>query len=299
MSDPQKIRFALIPRHLGRRFIRVLALVLLAALGSTLLLRFSPGYFVNEREMDAAHAQGARTEAKSLRANQESVPTLLRLQMSAWAHGDLGRSRHYDLPVADLLHARAGTTARLLGRGLLLGWLCALALALPLSSRRTARGEVIIAGSTAALLAIPVGVLATVSLLLNAGGPVLVLALLVAVRDFKLLYRLLRSGWAAPHLLHARAGGLTFARTVRVHLLPVLGPELLAVAMMSLIIALSALVPVEVIFDVPGLGQLAWSAAINRDLPVLVAVTALLAVCVGVASLFAQPNASAEDAACV
>lgn len=299
MSSLRQVPLALVPRRLGVRFVRVVALVLFAALGSTLLLRFSPGYFVDEREMDAAHSQGARTQVQSLRADQESVPALLRLQLGAWAHGDLGRSRHYDLPVSELLHARAGTTARLLGRGLLSGWLCALALALPLSSRRTARGEVVIAGSTAALLAIPVGVLATVSLLLNTGGPVLVLALLVAVRDFKLLYRLLRSAWAAPHLLHARAGGLTFARTVRVHLLPTLGPELLAVGMMSLIIALSALVPVEVIFDVPGLGQLAWSAASNRDLPVLVAVTALLAVCVGVASLFAQPNASAEDAACV
>ena len=299
MSGPSEIISALLPNHLGRRLVRVVALVLLAALGSTLLLRFSPGYFVDEREMDAAHAQGARTQAQSLRASQESLPLLLRVQLEAWMHGDLGRSRHYDLPVSELLRARAGTTARLLGRGLLTGWLCALALALPLSSRRTARGEVVIASSTAALLAIPVGVLATLSLLLNTGGPVLVLALLVAVRDFKLLYRLLRSGWAAPHLLHARAGGLTFARTVRAHLLPVLGPELLAVAMMSLIIALSALVPVEVIFDVPGLGQLAWSAATNRDLPVLVAVTALLAVCVGVASLFVQPNASAEDAACV
>ena len=299
MSGLGQVTTSLVPRRFGGRLLRVVALVLFAALGSTLLLRLSPGYFVDEREMDAAHAQGARTEIRSLKAKQESIPNLLRVQLSAWARGDLGRSRHYDVPVSELLRARAGTTARLLGRGLLSGWLCALACALPLSSRRTARGEVVIAGATAALLAIPVGVLATVSLLLNRGGPVVVLALLVAVRDFKLLYRLLSSGWAAPHLLHARAGGLTFDRTVRAHLLPVLGAELLAIAMMSLIIALSALVPVEVIFDVPGLGQLAWSAATNRDLPVLVAATGLLAICVGVASLFAQPSTAAEDAACV
>ena len=299
MSHLRQVATSFAPRRFGLRLLRVTALILLAALGSTLLLRLSPGYFVEEREMDAAHAQSARTEVQSLRAEQDSVPHLLRLQLGAWVRGDLGRSRHYGLPVSELLRARAGTTARLLSRGLFSGWLCALALALPLSSRRTARGEVVIAGTTSAFLAIPVGVLATVSLLLNQGGPVLVLTLLVAVRDFKLLYRLLRSGWAAPHLLHARAGGLTFARTLRAHLLPVLGAELLAIAMMSLIIALSALVPVEVIFDVPGLGQLAWSAATNRDLPVLVAVTALLAFCVGMASLFAQPGAVAEDAACV
>ena len=72
----------------------------------------------------------------------------------------------------------------------------------------------------------------------------------------------------------------------------------MAIGMMSLVLALSALVPVEVVFDVPGLGQLAWSAATNRDLPVLVAVTALLAGCIGFASLIAEPDRAAEAAQC-
>jgi peptide/nickel transport system permease protein len=37
---------------------------------------------------------------------------------------------------------------------------------------------------------------------------------------------------------------------------------------------------VEVIFSLPGLGQLAWSAAMNRDLPVLLAVTIIMAIAV-------------------
>jgi len=47
--------------------------------------------------------------------------------------------------------------------------------------------------------------------------------------------------------------------------------------------ALSALVPVEVIFGVPGLGQLAWNAAMSRDLPVLLAVTMIMAIAVAIA----------------
>ena len=213
-------------------------------------------------------------------------------------HGDLGISRHYNTPVSGLLRERCSSTGGLLLRGLALGWVLAFAFALPLSTRRSDRGEILIAGSTAALLAVPVGVLATVALLLNRGGPVVVLGLLIAVRDFKLLYRLLRSSWRAPYLLHARAQGFTFTQTLRAHLLPVLGPELLAIAMMSLVVALSALVPVEVIFDVPGLGQLAWSAATNRDLPVLVAVTVLLASCVGIAALFTTQERSGEATTC-
>ena len=136
------------------------------------------------------------------------------------------------------------------------------------------------------LMAVPVGVIATFSLLLNEGGPILTLALLVAVREFKLLYSLLAAGWRAPHLFYARAQGYSPSHSLRVHVFSMLRPELLNLLGMSAVVALSALVPVEVVFDVPGLGQLAWSAAMNRDLPVLVAMTALMAVCVGAVGLF-------------
>lgn len=277
---------------------RVLSLVLLAALGSVVLMRYSPGYFSDARELDAAHAETARAEVSTLHGSQASLPALLASQLHGWAHGDLGRSRHYDVPVSGLLKERAAASARLLLRGISLGWLIALAFAIPLSAHRSGRGEVVVASSTAALLAVPVGVLATVSLLSNTGGPVSVLALLIAVRDFKLMYRLLRASWRAPHLLHARAQGMSFLQSARVHLFPVLRRDIVALALMSIVVALSSIVPVEVIFDVPGLGQLAWSAAMNRDLPVLTAVTGILAACVGIAGLFASPDQSTEVAQC-
>jgi peptide/nickel transport system permease protein len=64
------------------------------------------------------------------------------------------------------------------------------------------------------------------------------------------------------------------------HLLPAFLPQFAALASLSLVTALSALVPVEVLFNVPGLGQLAWNAALNRDLPVLLAVTLTMAIAV-------------------
>lgn len=282
----------------GARFGRVLSLVLLASLGSTALMRYSPGYFSDAREMDGAYAHGARAQLNSLENDQASLPRLVGAELKAWSHGDLGRSRHYEIPVTQLLRERYRSTVRLLVRGIAGGWLLALAMAVPLSARRTSRFELAISASTAVLLAVPVGVLATVCLLLDKGGPVLVLALLIAVRDFKLLYRLLQGSWRAPHIVYARAQGFSPVQSLRVHLLPVLTRELITLAMMSVVVALSALVPVEVIFDLPGLGQLAWDAATNRDLPVLVAVSALLASCVGFASLAVDPDRSTEMAQC-
>jgi peptide/nickel transport system permease protein len=52
--------------------------------------------------------------------------------------------------------------------------------------------------------------------------------------------------------------------------------------------AFGAAVAVEAICDQPGLGQLAWKAAMARDLPVLVVLTALVAVLTQLSGLVAD-----------
>jgi peptide/nickel transport system permease protein len=278
------------------RLLRVASLVLLAVLGTMALLRFAPGYFSDSREMDAEHASIVREQLQSQQQREGSFVAVVTVQLRSWLHGDLGRSRQFDAPVSSLLHDRIRTTARLLAGSILAGWLIALLFALPLSLRRGSSGELMIALPVALLLAIPAGAMATACILANCGGPMLVLAAVIAVRDFKMIYSLLRQISGAPQLLYARAQGFSTARIIRAHLLPSLPSELLALAMTSFVLALSAVVPIEVVFDVPGLGQLAWNAAMNRDLPVLLAVTLLLAISIGVAALFADSRTEREPA---
>jgi peptide/nickel transport system permease protein len=57
------------------------------------------------------------------------------------------------------------------------------------------------------------------------------------------------------------------------HVLPSVTPQLTALAGVSVSMAFGAAIPVEVLCDLPGIGQLAWKAATARDLPVLVAIT--------------------------
>ena len=52
---------------------------------------------------------------------------------------------------------------------------------------------------------------------------------------------------------------------------------MIALAGISVSLGLSATIPAEVILDVPGIGQLAWQAAISRDLPLLVNLTFIVA----------------------
>ena len=67
---------------------------------------------------------------------------------------------------------------------------------------------------------------------------------------------------------------------------------------MSFSIAFGALIPVEVVCDIPGIGQLAWKAAQARDLPVLVTltllVTAITIVVNGIAQWCSQPVTGRE-----
>lgn len=280
------------------RVLRFVSLVVLAVGGTITLMHAAPGYFSDLREMDSSHASLVRSDLDGMRAKQGSLSSLLGSEVHTLLRGDLGKSRQYEVPVTSLIKERVRLSGELLVTGVFGGWSLALFFALPLSMTRRPLMTVAIALVSTPLLAVPVGVLATVCMVANLGGPASVLAIIIGLRDFRLLYRLLKEAWEAPHVLYARAQGFSAYRIARTHLAPSLKREVLSMLVLSFTLALSALVPVEVIFDRPGLGQLAWSAAMNRDLPVLVAVTIIMAACIGVAGAFAEPAKAVETSQC-
>jgi peptide/nickel transport system permease protein len=79
-----------------------------------------------------------------------------------------------------------------------------------------------------------------------------------------------------PHITAARARGLGELRILARHALPVAGPQMIALAGVTISIALGAAIPVESLCGLPGIGQLAWQAALSRDLPLLVNLTVLV-----------------------
>ncbi len=265
---------AAVPKWLGR----ALAIVLLVIVGSTVLVRFAPGYLSDAREMDSRYADAARAELSHEAARSRSLPQMLVSEMGGWLRGDAGLSRQYGVPVFELIRPRLAVTGGLMVRSIALAWALAILAALVSSAGRNPAA--IWQAPSTLLLAIPTAAMATICLLANSGGPVLVMALLLSARDFKFLHRALRKAWLEPHVLQARAQGMKTWRILRFHLLPSLTAQLAALATLSIVTALSALVPVEVIFNVPGLGQLAWNAAMNRDLPVLLAITIIMALAV-------------------
>jgi peptide/nickel transport system permease protein len=257
---------------------RMIAIVLLVIVGSTVLVRVAPGYLSDAREMDSRYAGQARSQLSAEAARSRSIPHMVLAEIASSLRGDFGLSRQFGVPVSELIRPRLSVSAALLLRGIALAWMAALWAALLSSAGRNP--SVLRQAPATILLAIPTAALATFCLLADSGGPVLVMALLLAARDFKFLDHALRKAWLEPHVLHARAQGIGTRRLVLAHIAPALAPQLGALASLSIVTALSALVPVEVIFNVPGLGQLAWDAALNRDLPVLLAVMMLMALAV-------------------
>jgi peptide/nickel transport system permease protein len=277
-----------------KRLIRTIVIVFLVVIGSAILVRFAPGYLSDAREMDARYGDAARAELSTEAARSHSLGQILSTEIAGWMHGGLGTSRQYDVPVLELILPRFAVTGSLLLRSVLFAWMLALCTSLIASAGRNP--SLLWQTPATLLLAVPTAAMATVCLLVGSGGPVLVMTLLLAARDFKFLDRILRKTWRDPHLLQARAQGITTLRLVSAHILPGIASQLLALATLSIVTALSALVPVEVIFSVPGLGQLAWSAAMNRDLPVLLAVTLIMAIAVTFAGMASERNSEWQGA---
>ncbi len=273
---------------------RMLVIVLLVVVGSTILVRFAPGYLTDAREMDSRYAAAARSELSAEAARSRSIPQMLLAEMRDATHGDFGTSRQFAVPVSELIEPRLAVSGGLLARGIGLAWMVALCAALLSSAGR--KPSLLRRAPATVLLAIPTAALATFCLLANWGGPVFVMALLLAARDFKFLDRALRTAWQEPHVLQARAQGIGTKRLLVAHIAPSLTPQLGALASLSIVTALSALVPVEVIFNVPGVGELAWNAALNRDLPVLLAVMMAMAVAVTCSGM-ATPRAAEWESA--
>lgn len=269
--------------RLVKRLARAMLVVALVVAGSTFLVRFAPGYLSDAREMDARYGGLARAELSAEAARSTSLKQMLQTEFRGWMHGSLGISRQYEVPVAELIQQRLAVTGGLLLRSIISAWVLVLCTALVSSAR--CRPSLLWQLPSALLLAVPTAAMATLCMLSDQGGPMLVMTLLVAGQDFKFLDRMLRKAWQQPHLLQARAQGMTTMRLVYAHILPCIASQMFALAALSIVTALSAVVPVEVIFSVPGLGQLAWGAAMNRDLPVLLGVTMIMAVAVTVAGM--------------
>jgi peptide/nickel transport system permease protein len=187
----------------------------------------------------------------------------------------LGTSLSLGQPVSSLLRERAPLTLRLIGLGLLLSWAATLGLALSAAWLRISTYDALSTIISGTLLCIPAAVLALLSVLWNVPGA-LAVALIIFPRDYRYTRNLLAKAYSQPHIITARAKGLSELHILFWHVIPVAAPQLLAVAGVSVSLAIGGAIPVEALCGLAGVGQLAWQAALARDLRLLVNITLLV-----------------------
>jgi peptide/nickel transport system permease protein len=282
-----------IATHAGRMAV----LVLLAGLASALLVRYSPGALVDERELDQRLSEQSVAAIRAAKAEKSDVLSSFARYLRGLVRGDLGYSESRQAPIAALIAERAPETLRELALGLLGGWLFGLGLAIPAGRFRQAWIYDAFSGTVAGLLlALPAALLAYLCLVAGAKSA-MVLVLVLAPRIFRFTRNMLVQAYGSLHVEMARARGVREATILIKHILPAVAPQILALAAASASMAIGAAIPIEAICDVPGLGRLAWQAAMARDLPVLVNLTMLIALATMAAMAISDAVSRRETAA--
>jgi peptide/nickel transport system permease protein len=249
----------------------------LAGLGGATLLKFAPGAAVDERLMDPRFGPEERAVIRESIRQQDLSPIQYYAGFVKRSfQGDLGTSAMHGRPVTELLEGRLGETLRLGGSGLAMAWMASLGLAVTwLATGWIWLDRLAMAGGSL-LLAVPSAAISV--LFLHYQWPAaLAMALVLFPRLYAYTHHILGEAAHRPHVVLAVAKGLTRWRQASHHVIPFALPALLPVVGLSVNLALGASVPLEVLCDRPGLGQLAWQSASGRDLPVLVALTWVVA----------------------
>lgn len=257
------------------RGIAIVLTVVAGILLSATMVRFSPGFNSDERLLRSDIS--ARTVA-AIAAEHARDGDLAHFYPTYFVNamrGNLGWSRSLNRPVRQLIVERFPVTIKLIAEGLLLAWLVAMALAFMATMSRIAAVDIFATVLSGAVLCFPAAVLAVLFVIGDLPAS-LAIGLAVFPKVFRYARNLLDKSYRLPHVLAARARGLSPTRIMMWHVVPSAAPQIIALAGVSVTVALGAAVPVEALCGIPGLGALAWQAAIGRDLSLLVTLTALV-----------------------
>lgn len=263
-------------RRLARHVSAFVLTTLVAGLLGATLVRFGPGFEADDQRLDPRLNESSIQALEQSHAGERNVFQYYSHYLGRMLRGDFGVSRSLSRPVSELLAERARVTLQLMIAGIAGGWLLGLLLAVPAAVNRAPLYDLVTTCISGFFLCVPSAVLAL--LLFFANGPAkLAIALVIFPNVFRYARNLIIEAYGEPHVFAAQARGLSATRVFVWHVVPWIAPQLLALAGVSLGVAFGAAIPIEVLCDFPGIGQLAWKAALARDLPVLVSLTILVA----------------------
>src|SRR5262245_39446985 len=272
---------------IGAVLLTIAALTLLGGLLSATLLRFAPGYGVDERELDPRLSEASLRAMRDSHRINSGLLSYYGHYLSGVVRGDLGMSQWLERPVASLVREAAPVTIRSVFLAIGLSWSTALVLAVSGVFLQRRVFDISATASSGLLLSLPAGVVAMLAVYLRA--PVfLAVAVVVFPKVYRHIRNLLDHAYEQPCVLAAKCRGISTSGIIFRHVLPLVSTPLLALVGVSLRMAFGAAMPMEALSDSPGLGQLAWQGALNRDLSLVVNLTLLITLATVSANILAN-----------
>lgn len=267
--------------------LNLVVVILVGGFAAAALVRFSPGFDVDENTWNPKFSAATLEAMHRAHEHDNSLPRFYLHYLAAAVRGDLGQSESLKLPIADLLRERAPVTGRLVGLGtaggLILGAFAAWVAVWP----RLPVLEILAVSSGGLLLAIPPAVLA-LAFFFEEAPLSLAVALAVFPRVFGTMRAILDDLFASPALLAARTRGVK-PSTIALRYVVAAGlPQWIALLGVAVVLAFGFIIPIEALCDVPGIGQLAWKAALSRDLPLLCGLALIITFAVASVQTFGE-----------
>jgi peptide/nickel transport system permease protein len=280
-----------------RRMVRAVLLLFGVSVLCFLFTEMAPGSFFDEMRLNP---QISPETIANLRV-QYSLDRPLVTRYGRWlksaVRGDLGISIAYNTPVTPLLWSRAKNTLLLTTTALVLTWVISVPLGVWAANRRGGLLDRVVTLTSAFLISVPELVLAVALLaiavrwrILRTGGMMstdfeslsewakfqdvlshLALpACILVLAETAVIVRHVRASvletLEAPYVQAARGFGISRARLLFRHVLPVAANPAVSLLGFSLAGLLSGSLMVEVVCGWPGLGPLILEATLSRDL---------------------------------
>ncbi len=283
-------------RFLLARLLNAVAILLLVALLSFLMVGRAPGDYLNELASDPQVSAASLEQMRQ----QYGLDKPFHIKFVNWlqtaASGDWGYSFVYQRPIAELISERVWNTVLLNGVALLAAWVLGVAAGVLAALKHGKATDWIIGAAATLLVSVPAVILSLLLLVLAArlGLPIggmtgsdyetlpwgarvadllRHLALPAAAVTAVLLPAVIRhtrtamnESLAAEYIRTARAKGLGHARIIIHHALRNALNPLTTLFGFSVSALLSASLLVEVVMGWPGIGQLTYDAVLRRDL---------------------------------
>jgi ABC-type dipeptide/oligopeptide/nickel transport system permease component len=276
-------------RYIGSRLLQSAFIVVSITLGVFVILRVTSGDPARLRAPVFASPDVINQYRKDFGTDHSLLNQLGRF-VSGALHGNLGESFRYQRPVLDLIGEALPYTLRLAGLALLISLAVSVTLGVLAARYPGSAWDWISAVIAAAAQAAPVfwvGILLSTYLgvvtgLFPAGGysgfsslvlPAVAASISIIPTELRVLREAMRSVLGQEYVRAARANGIAERRVTFVYALRNATLPLLTVVGIDVGYLLGGVIVAEVVFNFPGIGQLALVALNSRDYPLVQGIT--------------------------